>query len=113
WMHSSSVPQSFAFHPQTGEIFVLQVESTNEYGSWKEHNSRGDLSLTHLSPDGSEILGHMYLRGFGHGVSMAVEADGNDVYIWTEVDAQPAGESARGNKLGRFRYEPGGILDSD
>lgn len=106
-----SVPQSFAFDPLTGELYALQVEETNAAGTHAQHDARGDLVLTRLGPDGGAIRGHMVLRGFGHGVSLGIERDGAAVYVWTEIDAEPTPRaSARGTRLGRFRFEDGAML---
>ncbi len=107
------VLQSFAFDDAGGYVYVLQVEGTNADGTFAEHSARGDLVLTKLSIDGETIAGHMVLRGFGHGVAMAVERENAAVYLWTEVDSAPnPGGSGRGTKLGRFRFANGVTLDA-
>jgi hypothetical protein len=105
------VMQSFAFNNGNGELYVVQVEGTDALGSWSQHWANGDLDLTRLSADGNTVLGHMYLEGFGHGVSIGVEPVGSSVYMWTEVDSQPNSEgSGRGTKLGRFLFTNGQTL---
>ncbi|HEU5079469.1 MAG TPA: hypothetical protein VFT72_09655 [Opitutaceae bacterium] len=108
------VMQSFAFNPLNGEIYAVQVEGTNERGTSRQHWENGDLELTRLSADGDEVLGYMFLEGFGHGVSMGVEPEGDTVYLWTEVDSRPIDDgSGRGTKIGRFRFVNGKTLKHD
>lgn len=103
--------QSFAFDDVNGYLYVVQVEGSDAAGTFAEHGGRGDLVLTKLTSDGKRIVGHMNLRGFGHGVSIGVEPDGAAVYLWTEVDAtwNPEGQ-ARGHRLGRFKFVDGETL---
>jgi len=107
------VLQSFAFDDSGGHLYVLQVEGANAAGTFAEHSVRGDLVLTKLSLDGEIIAGHMVLRGFGHGVSMAIERVDDSIYVWTEVDSEPTPRnSGRGSKLGRFRFVDGVTLET-
>ncbi|MFJ4907549.1 teichoic acid biosynthesis protein C [Streptomyces sp. NPDC093249] len=74
----------------------------------------GDLAITEwtLGPDTAEgagsasLTGHMYLRGFGHGVGIGVEPSGSGTYLWTEVDAVQDTEegTSRGRRLCRFKF---------
>jgi hypothetical protein len=106
------VMQSFAWDNSHGYVYTVQVEGSDTAGTWDQHWANGDLTLTKLSADGTTIAGHMYLRGFGHGVSIGVEPVGTSVYLWTEVDSVPNSEgSGRGTKLGRFLYSDGTTLD--
>jgi hypothetical protein len=52
---------------------------------------QGDIAITKLSADGSEKLGRMYLRGFGHGAQIGVEptGPGTPPYLWIEYDSKP------------------------
>jgi hypothetical protein len=108
------VMQSFAWDNVHTYVYTVQVEGSDAAGTWSEHWANGDLTLTKLSADGNTVAGHMYLmylRGFGHGVSIGVEPVGSSVYLWTEVDSQPNSEgSGRGTKLGRFLYSNGTTL---
>lgn len=105
------VMQSFAFDATNGELYAVQVEGADALGTWEQHSADGDLELTRLSADGATILGHMYLEGFGHGVSIGVEPIGTSTYVWAEVDSRPNAEgSGRGSKLGRFRFVDGQTL---
>lgn len=107
------VMQSFAFDPRQGEIYAVQVEGADAAGSWEEHTRRGDLTLTRLSADGKTELGHMFLRGFGHGVAMGLEVSEAAVFLWTEVDSQPnAANSGRGRRIGRFAFANGATLEA-
>jgi hypothetical protein len=107
------VMQSFAFDSRNGEIYAVQVEGADAAGTWPEHDKRGDLTLSRLGADGGSVLGHMYLRGFGHGVAMAVEPFESGVFLWTEVDSRPnGGDSGRGLRLGRFAFVDGTTLEA-
>lgn len=107
------VLQSFTFDDAAGHLYALQVEGANVAGTFAEHSARGDLVLTQLTLDGETIAGHMVLRGFGHGVAMGIERADGAIYVWTEVDAEPTPRnSARGTKLGRFRFVDGVTLET-
>ncbi|MGW0392935.1 hypothetical protein ACWDYJ_18965 [Streptomyces sp. NPDC003042] len=68
----------------------------------------GDIAITKLSEDGSTRLGRMYLRGFGHGAQIGIEATarGSAPYIWIEYDSKPnqAGDTGFGTRVCRIRY---------
>lgn len=78
----------------------------------------GNMTLTKIASDGT-ILGSMYLKGFGHGLSIGVEPVGSTTYLWTEAVAasEPAlGGSASagyyGTKIARFAWQDGATLTS-
>lgn len=94
-LHESTVLQSFAFDEAHKHLYVLQVT--------RGGIDSGDLCLNKLDYEGKS-LGHMYLRGFGHGVSMGVQnADDGTVWIWTEADS----EGGYGQGVTRFRFTDG------
>ncbi|MGD1217461.1 Teichoic acid biosynthesis protein C (Precursor) [Streptomyces krungchingensis] len=94
-LREPTILQSFAFDEVNGHLYVLQV---TEGGG-----EAGDLCLTRLDRDGDR-LGHMYLPGFGHGVSMGVQnASDGTVWIWTEADAV----HGYGQGVTRFRFVDG------
>jgi hypothetical protein len=116
-LHHTTVMQSFAFDERHRHIYALQVvrggvRLPGESRSYThaERSKAGDLVLNRLSRSGDR-LGHMYLKGFGHGTAMGVEetADGGTA-LWTECDANPA--SGYGRAIGRFRYVAGAVLHS-
>ncbi|MFE9440921.1 Teichoic acid biosynthesis protein C (Precursor) [Streptomyces sp. NPDC006602] len=90
-----TVLQSFAFDEVNHHLYVLQVG--------RGGGEAGNLCLNKLDLQGKR-LGHMYLQGFGHGVSMGVQnaADGT-VWIWTETAA--VGGYGRGVTRFRFSHE--------
>lgn len=94
-LHEGTILQSFAFDEVHQHLYVLQVR--------RGGIDAGNLCLNKLDHDG-ELLGHMHLHGFGHGVSMGVQnaADGT-VWIWTEADA----EGGYGQGVTRFRFAAG------
>ncbi|SEE82779.1 teichoic acid biosynthesis protein C [Ruania alba] len=116
-----TVMQSFAVDPGAGHVYVLQIVQANtplpgdEPGdeAYARRTERGDLALTKLDMSGHR-LGHMYLKHFGHGVSMGLEHDGDQVFLWTEIDTLPnAAGDGRGSRLTRFPFTDGAVLDAE
>ncbi len=116
-----TVMQSFAVDPQAGHVYVLQIVQANtplpgdEPGdeAYARRTERGDLALTKLDSAGNR-LGQMYLKFFGHGVSMGLERDGDQVHLWTEIDTLPnAAGDGRGSRLTRFQFSDGSVLDAE
>lgn len=93
------VPQSFAFDNVHQRIYVPQL--------LPDADSTGDLYLNQLDWSG-KVLGHMTLKGFGHGVSIGLELDGSTPYLWTEVDDDTS--NGRGRHIARFTYTAGATL---
>jgi hypothetical protein len=100
-LKDGTVMQSFGFDMANKRLFTVQLKN----GSSADEN--GDLVVNRLDFAGN-IKGHMYLKGFGHGVAIGVEPSGSASYLWVEVD--PTGESARGTRLARFRFVDGATL---
>ncbi|MFF5264446.1 teichoic acid biosynthesis protein C [Actinomadura viridis] len=98
---NTTVQQSFGFDIPNKRLFVAQLKN----GSSSDAN--GDLAISRLDFSGN-LKGHMYLKGFGHGVSIGVEPSGTATYLWVEVD--PEGSSARGTRLARFKFVDGQTL---
>ncbi|WP_307182316.1 phage baseplate protein [Streptomyces canus] len=100
-LHEGTVLQSFAFDEAHKHLYALQLAAGGA--------ESGDLCLNRLDYDGT-LLGHMYLKGFGHGVSMGVQnaADGN-VWIWTEAAAR----NGYGQGVTRFRFFDGATRTGD
>lgn len=117
-LQNGTVMQSFAFDPVTADVYTLQVmdggillpgETTAP--DWATRLSNGDLCLTRLSPAGA-ILGHMYLRGFGHGVNLGVENRGGAVWLWTETASMPNSKNEGfGTAVTSFSYADGDVVD--
>ncbi|MFI6011481.1 Teichoic acid biosynthesis protein C (Precursor) [Streptomyces sp. NPDC051243] len=93
-----TVLQSFAFDEANKHLYVLQVTAHG--------HAAGDLCLNKLDHQGNR-LGHMYLKGFGHGVSMGVQRDPSDgsTWIWTEADAR----NGYGRGVTRFHFRNGAV----
>lgn len=115
-LHNGTVMQSFAIDDVHQRIYVLQLmaggqqlpgESGPVTGAQRDKN--GDMTLTQLDSEGNK-LGYMFLKGFGHGVQMGVETDGDTTYLWTETDSVTEGSSGWGTQLARFPFENGKIL---
>ncbi|MDN0197127.1 Teichoic acid biosynthesis protein C (Precursor) [Streptomyces sp. S.PNR 29] len=96
-LREPTVLQSFAFDEAHQHLYVVQVRRGGA--------AAGNLCLNKLDLEGNR-LGHMYLHGFGHGVSTGVQnaADGT-VWIWTEADA----EGGYGQGVTRFRFFHGAV----
>ncbi|KUO02072.1 hypothetical protein [Streptomyces caeruleatus] len=96
-----TILQSFAFDEANEHLYVLQLT--------RGGSPAGDLCLNRLDHHGKR-LGHMYLRGFGHGVSMGVQrtSDGT-VWIWTEA----AAKNGYGTGVTRFRFSDGAVRTRD
>jgi hypothetical protein len=104
--------QSFSFDNANKHLYTVQLvqagrqlpgESRTFTGTERETN--GDLCVTRLDWQGY-IIGRMYLRGFGHGVSIAAEPSGNSAYLWTETNALARSGSACSSR--RTRSRPSG-----
>jgi hypothetical protein len=91
------VMQSFAFDTPNNRLFTGQLRSETAENS-------GDITLSQLSFSGT-VLGHMYLTGFGHAVSIGAQAVGSTSYIWTETDVDTA--NGRGRQICRFPWQNG------
>lgn len=95
-----TVMQSFAFDTPNNRLFTGQLRSGTGENS-------GDLTLSQLNFSGT-VLGHMYLTGFGHAVSIGAEAVGSTTYIWTETDVDTT--NGRGRQIARFPWQNGATL---
>ncbi|MFK0259430.1 hypothetical protein [Streptomyces sp. NPDC090445] len=118
-LKNSTVMQSFGIDPVSGDIFVLQVmDGGLRLGDepavvdYPTRKSRGDLCLTRLTESG-RITGHMYLRGFGHGVNLGVENRGGEIWLWTEIASTPNSKNeGYGTAVTSFRYTDGDTVTS-
>ncbi|MCO6006202.1 hypothetical protein NE236_14510 [Actinoallomurus purpureus] len=97
----SRAAQSFAFDNAHRRIYVAELGPGATSG--------GNLYITQLNWSGTR-LGHMTLKGFGHGVSIGLEVMGSTPYLWTEVDVDP--KKGRGRRIARFKYAAGRTLTS-
>ena len=98
-----TVMQSIAFDTWNQRLFTGQLRS-------KTGANSGDLTLTQLTMSG-DVVGHMYLSGFGHAVSIGAETVGRTTYLWTETDVDTA--NGRGRQIARFRWQDGATLTKD
>ncbi|WP_308010726.1 Tat pathway signal sequence domain protein [Streptomyces sp. AC495_CC817] len=109
--------QSFSFDNTNKHLYTAQLvqagrqlpgETRTYTGTERETN--GDLCITRLDWRGY-IIGRMYLKGFGHGVSIAAEPSGNGAYLWTETASVPDGANVGyGTKIARFKFANGVVL---
>lgn len=117
-LHHGTVMQSFDLDPVGGDVFVLQImeggirlgdeAAAVDYATRKAH---GDLCLTRLTAAGA-IAGHMYLRGFGHGVNLGVENRAGKIWLWTETASTPnKSNEGYGTAVTAFAYADGDVVD--
>ncbi|MGW7606964.1 phage baseplate protein [Streptomyces sp. NPDC054766] len=122
---STRVLQSFAFDNTNGHLFTvqlvdegLQLPGESQTYSGPDREANGDLCLTRLDASGN-ILGTMYLRGFGHGVQIGVEVTGSSAYLWTEthnvrsLNSDGTTYTGWGDRLARFEFANGTVLTAD
>lgn len=115
-LHESTVMQSFAYDDVHDVWMVLQLMQEGRFHQTaQQHLDQGDLTLNEVSPSG-ELLGFMYLHGFGHGLTLGLEPSAAATYVWTETSARHEGRHASalagsyGTKVARFRWRPSAEL---
>ncbi|MFD9142067.1 hypothetical protein ACFVY7_14915 [[Kitasatospora] papulosa] len=93
-LHNITGPQSIAFD-EHGRLYALQVmqggvrlPDEERTMSGKARRLAGDMCVTAYNRAGSAAR-HMYLRGFGHGISMGVEPSGDGPLLWVETMPTP------------------------
>lgn len=106
-LQDNPVMQVFSFDNVNRHVYVMQRTTGTE-------GVEGHLTVSKLDLDG-ELLEHMYLRGFGHGVGFGVVPHDDGVTMWTEADAQPShgGDSSRARVVCRFEYTEGATFTKD
>ncbi|MFB9512577.1 phage baseplate protein [Streptomyces purpureus] len=109
-------PQSLAFDDVNRHVYVaqlaqggLQLRGEDEALDAQARKRAGDMCVTKFSRSG-EQLGTMYLRGFGHGISIGVEPDGTKARLW--VESQASSRTGYGRSVARVRFRDGAVLDS-
>ncbi|MFD9302310.1 signaling protein [Streptomyces sp. NPDC060048] len=115
---NTTVVQSFAFDDTRGDLYAVQIV---QGGLWlddepdrltsAERSLNGDLCVTRVPVSGNGKTEYMYLRGFGHGVSIGIEPSRSGVWLWTESDADP--KTGYGRAVARVPFKAGSTLDSD
>ncbi|MET8979860.1 Tat pathway signal sequence domain protein [Streptomyces sp. NPDC004539] len=116
-LSETRVLQSFAFDNTNKRLYTAQLTQggrtlTGESApvSGTERAKNGDLCITRLDWQGA-VTGRMYLKGFGHGVSIGAEPFGTGTYLWTETDAVPdSQDNGYGTRVARFRFTDGAVL---
>ncbi|WP_328536114.1 phage baseplate protein [Streptomyces sp. NBC_00344] len=115
-LHETTGPQSFAFDDTRGHLYAVQqmqdglrLPGEPRPVRYAERLRRGDLCVSKLSRSGA-LLGHMYLRGFGHGISLGVEPSAGQVKLWVESGADPV--TGYGRAVARIPFSDGAVLDS-
>ncbi|MDF6018116.1 signaling protein [Streptomyces sp. JH34] len=114
-LHDITGPQSIAFD-EHGRMYALQVmqggirlPDEERPASGKARRLAGDMCVTAYARGGA-AAGHMYLRGFGHGISMGVEPSGDGPLLWVECDADTG--TGYGRAVARVPFHHGTVLDS-
>ncbi|MFE1383307.1 hypothetical protein ACFW6S_30605 [Streptomyces sp. NPDC058740] len=116
-LKNSTVMQSFGIEPVSGDVFVLQImeggirlsdePAAVDYATRK---ANGDLCLTRLTEAG-DMVGYMYLRGFGHGVNLGVENRDGTIWLWTETRSMPNTKNeGYGAAVTSFTYANGDVV---
>ncbi|XIE80618.1 signaling protein [Streptomyces sp. SBR177] len=115
-LHDTTGPQSLAFDDTRREVYALQLAQgglrlSGEDGAVDAgaRKRAGDLCVTRYADSGAH-LGHMYLRGFGHGISLGVEPADGAPWLWVESRADP--RTGYGRALARIPFRDGVVLDS-
>ncbi|MFF0794881.1 Tat pathway signal sequence domain protein [Streptomyces spiralis] len=119
-LNETRIMQSFAFDNTNKHLYTAQLigggislpgETQTYTGADRSRN--GDLCITRLDWQGN-IIGRMYLKGFGHGVSIGVEPSGGGAYLWTETDSVPDSQNdGYGTKVARFKFVNGIVIQPD
>jgi hypothetical protein len=117
-LHEDRVLQSFSFDNAGRILYAVgliqggrRLRGESRTYSAAEREANGDLCVSRLDHSG-EVTGRMYLRGFGHGVSIAAEGS----WLWTETesvkvyDTRKKADIGWGSKLARFKFGNGLIL---
>lgn len=119
-LNETRIMQSFAFDNTNRHLYTAQLIQggrilTGETRACTaaERATNGDLCITRLDWNGL-ILGRMYLKGFGHGVSIGVEPSGSGACLWTETDSVPDSlNEGHGTKVARFMFANGAVIQPD
>lgn len=118
-LSETRVHQQAVCDEATGEWYLTQVvdggrvlPGETEPLTAAERSARGDIAITHLSPEG-EQLGTMYCLRFDHGGGLALDYEYDGPRLWTAYDAEqvPLGQNAHGRRIGRFAFQPGAVID--
>ncbi|MER7762617.1 signaling protein [Streptomyces sp. NPDC097619] len=115
-LQNKTGPQSFAFDDQNRFLYTLQIvqggielPGEDEVASTAERRKAGDMCVTRLDYSGKN-RGHMYLSGFGHGISFGVEPGKRRTHLWVEGEADE--KSGYGRTVTRVPFEDGAVLYS-
>ncbi|WP_425824651.1 hypothetical protein [Streptomyces fractus] len=116
------VMQSHAWDNTTGDLYTaqimdggIQLDDEPAPVPYEDRVAQGALCISRLAADGT-LLDYMYIRGFGHGVSFAVEPHTEDepAQLWVEADPDPDTRNGYGRAITRFpyAYSAGAFIDS-
>ena len=82
--------QVFDIDPVTKDVYYAVGETDESF-----------LTIYRITPDGTKTS--MKLNYFGHGTTLSVERDGDDVWLWTGCNSDSG--------VCRMKYVPGGTAD--
>ncbi|MBY8840447.1 Tat pathway signal sequence domain protein [Streptomyces sp. SP2-10] len=119
-LNERRILQSFAFDNTNKHLYTAQLvqggrtlSGESQAYSDADRSKNGDLCITRLDWQGN-ITGRMYLKGFGHGVSIGVEPSGSSAFLWTESDSVADSQNnGYGTKIARFKFANGAVLRPD
>ncbi|MGW7100372.1 phage baseplate protein [Streptomyces sp. NPDC054838] len=112
--HPSNPIQGLSVDGQTNEIYFAQVipggvqlpgESAPVSGA--DRNAAGDIAITRMSMSTRQVLGVMWVKASGHGLSVAAERDSSGLWLWIGCDS----EDGFARALGRVRFQNQTVLD--
>jgi hypothetical protein len=91
------IVQSFGFDNVNRRLFIAQLQDDSD---------GNDLCINQVDFDGT-LIGYMHVPDAGHGVSIGVEAVGDESYLWTEARSSSPAAEGRGTALQRFAFRSG------
>lgn len=93
----TTVTQGFVIDTIENYVYIVQLNGGKDLGN---------LVISKVNFNG-DIVGKMYLEGFGHGY-LGIDNMGGEIHLWCECDGVLASNgSMYGSKICRFKFEDG------
>ncbi|MER6605916.1 hypothetical protein ABT282_08370 [Streptomyces sp. NPDC000927] len=112
----NTVIQGFAVDPTNDCIYTSQLINGNTQlpgekapVPYATRASSGDIAITKISLTNHTVLGVMYIKGAGHGMTIQVEHAPDGVWLWVDADSSSGGFA---RAIGRTRFQNGAVLNS-